>query len=208
MSIHVEEKTQVYEETSQSKKTIRHFKTKKCIICKKIFKPKTRDFTKTCGKRCSKKNHIKGVVKWQTKNPNRVKENQTNWNRDNRKKIQKNGAIYYKKNRKKLQKNSKEWFKRHPEEVKIMQNNSRLKRCYGIKKIDYDNILKKQNNRCAICNKNNSEFKRTFAVDHNHKTKKIRGLLCINCNIGIGKFKDNIKLLKKAIKYLNKNGVK
>ena len=42
-----------------------------------------------------------------------------------------------------------------------------------------------------------------FEIDH--KTGKVRGLLCSECNFGIGKFKDNISILKKAIKYLEEN---
>ena len=39
-------------------------------------------------------------------------------------------------------------------------------------------------------------------IDHNHKTNKIRGILCGNCNMGLGHFKDNLDVLKNAIKYL------
>lgn len=46
------------------------------------------------------------------------------------------------------------------------------------------------------------ELSRYLSVDHNHKSNKIRGLLCLNCNAGLGNFRDNITLLKKAISYL------
>lgn len=76
---------------------------------------------------------------------------------------------------------------------------------YGLTLDDYKELQKKQNGKCAICGAEigNSEGDRLY-VDHNHKTGKVRGILCSNCNIGIGKFHDNISLLKRAIEYLEK----
>lgn len=62
--------------------------------------------------------------------------------------------------------------------------------------------IKTQSNRCAICNE---LFKTKAALDHCHKTGKIRGVLCINCNSGLGFFKDNIPILKAAISYLERH---
>jgi hypothetical protein len=66
----------------------------------------------------------------------------------------------------------------------------------------YDELIEKQNNRCAICNRHQSEFQRTFDLDHDHNTGKVRGLLCHNCNNGIGHFKDDIEIMEKAIVYI------
>jgi hypothetical protein len=55
---------------------------------------------------------------------------------------------------------------------------------------------------CAICGATKCKSGKKLAVDHDHKTKRIRGLLCANCNNGIGRFKDSIELLKRAIEYL------
>lgn len=70
-------------------------------------------------------------------------------------------------------------------------------------------MLEEQNGVCAICrckekiiNKNGKKW--LLAIDHNHKTGKIRGLLCNSCNIGLGRFNEDIKLLKKAIEYLRR----
>lgn len=71
---------------------------------------------------------------------------------------------------------------------------------YGISLEDYEIILVKQGGVCGICfckDKN-----KRLAVDHCHKTGKIRGLLCNKCNIGIGYFDDNIENLIKAANYL------
>lgn len=85
---------------------------------------------------------------------------------------------------------------------KISKKNTALKLTYGITIEDYNQFLENQNNKCAICNRDQSEFTRKFAVDHCHITDKIRGLLCGNCNVGIGNLQDDIEILKNAIKYL------
>lgn len=63
-------------------------------------------------------------------------------------------------------------------------------------------LKEKQNFKCAICKEHNDNLSVPLAVDHNHKTNIIRGMLCGNCNQGLGRFKDNIEFLKNAIKYL------
>jgi len=79
-----------------------------------------------------------------------------------------------------------------------------LKRNYNLTKEDYEKLLLKQNNQCAICKNEKSQTSKTewLFVDHCHETGKIRGLLCNQCNIGIGSFKDNISLMENAIKYI------
>jgi hypothetical protein len=74
-----------------------------------------------------------------------------------------------------------------------------LKKYYGISPEFFRNMLEKQGNKCKICG---NRFKRTPDIDHEHTTGKIRGLLCNNCNQGLGKFKDSIYLLQEAAKYL------
>lgn len=62
-----------------------------------------------------------------------------------------------------------------------------------------------QNGCCIICSKHQSEFKQRLFVDHNHINNEIRGLLCRQCNLGIGNLKVDkygIELLLKAIKYI------
>ncbi len=82
---------------------------------------------------------------------------------------------------------------------------AKIKR-YKISQEDYQEMKKAQNNRCAICGDrqplhiNNGELN----IDHDHKTGKVRGLLCNYCNTGIGMLKDNISTLKNAVKYLSK----
>jgi len=67
---------------------------------------------------------------------------------------------------------------------------------------ELQNLFKVQKDLCAICKIHKSLNAKGLAVDHDHKTGKIRGLLCTNCNNGLGRFKENIEFLEKAIKYL------
>lgn len=76
------------------------------------------------------------------------------------------------------------------------------KRCqvlikYNLTTIDYEKLAEQQNYKCAICN-----TKEKLHVDHNHKTGKVRALLCTKCNIAIGAFKEDIEILENAKIYL------
>lgn len=57
-----------------------------------------------------------------------------------------------------------------------------LQKKYGITLQTYKDMLLKQNNSCDLCGKPASNFKRALHVDHNHKTNKVRGLVCFHCN--------------------------
>ena len=88
---------------------------------------------------------------------------------------------------------------------KTQEKVRKLKRSFKITLEQYKEMFSKQNGCCAICKRPLSEFKRSLAVDHDHKTNKIRGLLCVNCNIILGNAYDSIEILTQAIQYLNQN---
>lgn len=96
-------------------------------------------------------------------------------------------------------------YKRDPKKVR----NRDLKRKYGININKYNLMLAKQDNKCAICSQ--SEIRTikgtisSLAVDHCHKTGKIRQLLCARCNTVLGHTNDSIDILKRAISYLEKH---
>ncbi len=97
-----------------------------------------------------------------------------------------------------------EYNLKNREKLKDYEFKRGLKRFYGITTEDYEQMFVSQLGRCAICQRHQDELKRSLAVDHIHGTKKIRGLLCDNCNPGIGYFKESPKLMALAIAYLNK----
>ena len=82
-----------------------------------------------------------------------------------------------------------------------------LQRTYGISENEYNAMLLNQNNSCLLCR---TEFSDTWGanapvVDHCHNTGKVRGILCNECNRGLGYFHDNIKALENAVDYLRSN---
>jgi hypothetical protein len=76
-----------------------------------------------------------------------------------------------------------------------------LKLKYGMTVEDYDRMFKKQKGRCAICKKKSR--RRRLQVDHDHRKKYVRRLLCHLCNKGLGIFKDNSRLLRCAGAYID-----
>jgi len=77
-----------------------------------------------------------------------------------------------------------------------------MERNFGITLKEYENMLEQQNGRCAICDKPPTTIR--LAIDHCHESGAVRGLLCANCNRGLGYFKDEISFLEAAIAYLQK----
>lgn len=127
----------------------------------------------------NKAKRLEKAKKWKEANPDKIK-------------------AYYENNKEHVNKKTKEWYEANIDKVKGLS----LKRKFGITLLEYEKLLIKQNYSCAICKRNQNEFKIKLAVDHNHKTGDVRGLLCVSCNNGLGRFKDNKDLLSEAIKYL------
>lgn len=78
-----------------------------------------------------------------------------------------------------------------------------MKRNYKITPQEYESLVLSQNYKCAICDKR----PKRLVIDHDHNTGTIRGLLCFDCNTGLGKFGDVISGLEKAVKYLKNQRV-
>jgi protein-arginine kinase activator protein McsA len=78
----------------------------------------------------------------------------------------------------------------------------RLFKQYGLTAQQYEDMLKSQNFGCAICGAKKNGRKKNFVIDHCHSSNKVRGLLCTQCNAGLGNYKDSPDLLRKAINYL------
>lgn len=86
--------------------------------------------------------------------------------------------------------------------VKVRARDLRLRREFGITLEQYNEVLKYQGGKCAICKRSVREFKNQLAVDHCHTTGLLRGLLCWGCNKALGVFRDDLKRLKEAVSYL------
>lgn len=80
-------------------------------------------------------------------------------------------------------------------------NRDRVRRLYGVEPEDVERLLREQKGACAICRQPFKNSKATH-VDHDHKTGKVRGVLCSECNQGIGKLGDTAESVMRAAEYL------
>jgi hypothetical protein len=138
---------------------------------------------------------------WALKNKEKINERQRRRYKESPKKREA-GKKWRMANREKSSKSSMNWYRNSIDRVKHNQRIYKL-RSFNLSLEDFNNLFQKQNGNCGICEKNQSLFKTKFAIDHDHKTGKVRGLLCASCNIGLGMMKDDKDILLKAIKYLS-----
>jgi len=122
--------------------------------------------------------------------------------------IRKSHKVYYDKCNKKNFNYQKTRYKRykenHAKRDRKTQLRGHLRRKYSITLEDYNSMVEEQNGLCAICGRTNSKkgvFER-LAVDHNHISGQIRGLLCNRCNVILGLGDEDINTFKNIISYI------
>lgn len=91
------------------------------------------------------------------------------------------------------------YSKAHPEQQQRYRNS----KVFGLADGEYEARLAAQGGACAICGELPNG--KMLAVDHDHATGRVRDLLCEGCNLGLGKFKDDLELLRKAFNYLERH---
>jgi len=143
------------------------------------WKKKNKDKVSESGKR------------YRTKNAEAIKQRY----KDNYHDISARGKKYYENNKDRIREKAGAYYKKNRKKV-LLQN---LFNRYNITEDEYHALLKKQGEKCGIC----SVSQVTLCVDHCHATGVVRGLLCGNCNKGIGFLKDDMILLESAKKYLS-----
>jgi hypothetical protein len=109
---------------------------------------------------------------------------------------------------------TKDWQHRNPERNRINRDRAKAKRTpaerkdrhlkhlYGLSLVGYERLLAAQDGRCAVCGEPPAPGRRALAVDHDHQTGRVRGLLCGLCNRGVGAFRDNPEFARRAASYL------
>ena len=157
---------------------------------KKMSRTKIQKYTKICSK-CQKRRRIDFFNKADGK------DSLHSWCKDCW--TLKNKKDYWDNRTRELMRN-KEWREAH----KSLTRNNHLIRNYGITLKESEEIFIKQRSRCPICKIKKPLVK--WVVDHDHRTNMVRGILCDECNRGLGQFKDNIKSLISATRYLIKWG--
>jgi len=114
----------------------------------------------------------------------------------NKKEKEKNRK-YFLKNREKILEKQRKYNKENP----LKRKNAILKNVYGITLVQYNQMFETQEGKCAICQRHQNELTRTLCVDHNHKTNKVRALLCVTCNTDVSVVENR---LEEMTNYLNK----
>jgi hypothetical protein len=148
----------------------------------------------------NKRHIIEKSAKYYADNKQRILKRQAESHKKNPLLGRERAKKFAQENPEKLKKYQKTWKERHPEKRKLYTRNSRI-RAYGIEPEIYYEMLEKQGHRCAICNAESK--RRAMNIDHDHKTKKVRGLLCDGCNLSLGHLERH-EWVKKAKQYLAK----
>lgn len=143
---------------------------------------------------------------WAKKHPIKYKRYLADRYKNNSEEIKKQHKEYYNKNKSKCIATNKAWYNNHRRKMSISHKAWHILDNYNITEKDYKLMLDKQNGKCAICEKKesaklNNKLTR-LRVDHNHKTNKIRGLLCHRCNVSLGLLKEDPIIINKMLEYL------
>jgi type I site-specific restriction-modification system R (restriction) subunit len=136
----------------------------------------------------------------------RDKNKQAEYNREyyknHKNEYKKKHKEYYEKHKDEINRKTRKWRMDNPDRKRDIDREYKRKndysRKYGITKMDYETMYLKQEGKCLICKKEVPHL----SIDHDHKTGKVRGLLCGSCNSMLGHAHDNIDSLKNAITYL------
>jgi hypothetical protein len=174
--------------------TIIEIKAKQCSKCKLI---------KVCEDFGKAKNSKSGLKSWCNKCCAELTALNKFKNSEKNILIKKEYNKQYNQNNKTLRK-EKEQQKRINDPLRYKKQ--RLRSRYGISYEEYLILLERNGNCCRICGITNEKYNELYhkdlSIDHCHTSKIIRGILCDNCNTGLGQFKDDIELLDKAKNYL------
>lgn len=147
-------------------------------------------------KQCAKCNKLKSLSSFYKRNKeknllrNECKECASKRNKE-----------YVAKHKHRLQIKNKEWAIKNKNKIR----DTKIKRKFGITLEEKNQMFKDQQNKCAICGTVENIRGRDWDIDHCHETGKVRGILCSNCNRGLGLFGDSVKNLLKAAEYLQKH---
>lgn len=126
---------------------------------------------------------------YREKNREAVQNQVAEWQGKNRQRTRDLANTYY-----------HEVVKKHPD---LLRAKRRLAK-YGLSADTFSEMLVRCGSLCEICSLPITEA--TLHVDHDHRTGKVRGLLCQDCNLGVGRFKDSPQALEAAADYLRNRG--
>ncbi len=176
---------------------------KHCSICN-CAKPLT-DFYQWPNKKIKVSAYCKPCTKQRVKEREKAKPDQYKaMHKAHREKNKEKLATYFAEyradpeRREKAMERSRQW--RQDNRERHDDNHRRSK--YGLAPGEYARMLVAQDGKCAICGVTEAGGKGTFHVDHCHRSKAVRGLLCHHCNLMLGHARDNVEVMESAIRYL------
>lgn len=137
-------------------------------------------------------------------NRKKTNERQQRYRADNPERTNAYSRKWRAENPEKVAASLRSWEERHQEHRRNYNRMVSLRKLYGMSLEEYENIMERQDGGCAICGRKPGS-KRKHHVDHDHETGKIRGILCSQCNTGLGMFSDDIEKMKTACIYLMSN---
>ena len=135
------------------------------------------------------------------RHPDKVKARKRRYYLRHKEKVAAANKRWREQNPEKYRQQWRNWAKRHP---KRAQAHARKKR-YGLLPEAYAALLQAQHNCCAICLTPMTTTTRGLVVDHCHTQRRVRGLLCDGCNVGLGGFKDDPAALRRAAEYVEQH---
>jgi Recombination endonuclease VII len=139
------------------------------------------------------------VKKYRLNHKDKILKYNKKWYLENRDVVKNKSHKWYIENKDRARKNNNFWVSKNKEKNNIYKRKYQLNKKYNITLDQFNEMLFKQENKCGICG---NTFLRIPDIDHNHKTGKVRGLLCHNCNLIIGLAKDKLTTLNNAIKWI------
>lgn len=171
----------------------------KCTACLRLLPPENFHKNKTAARGYQYK--CKSCVQEYDKTDKRLAYQRgkvSEWRESNPEKRAEQKKRHYLKNKEKVDQRAKDWYNNNKDRSK----ENAMKRKYGINTAVYNQMRESQQYRCAICGTGEDNLTKRLVVDHCHGTGKVRKLLCTNCNVGMGMFKENPRILYLAIEYL------
>lgn len=123
------------------------------------------------------------------------------WNADNSSRARARRKAYYEAHREEAAAYQRAYREKHKEKHREYARNRHLRVTYGISAKEVDTLLESQGGVCAICG-SDSPRNRSWHVDHDHETQRVRGILCGPCNQGLGLFGEELQRFHKSANYL------
>lgn len=175
--------------------------TKRCTKCG-LDKPESewspsmwRRKARECGRIANKK--------WRNENRDKYKAMKRRWEKANPEKVATMRARAYRTNFVSLSEKQRARYQKNREQIRARV----LERKFGISQAGYDALFLAQGGVCAICERPQADHAagRRLAVDHDHETDEVRGLLCSSCNWGLAAYDDDPARFEAAARYLRKS---